>query len=222
LASLQQRGLAASTRNNRYRALHLFFRWVTDEGYLSQTPLVNISPPKVPRVLVPIFCKEHVEGLLGLCPPSTFVGARDRLLVLMLLGTGIRLEEATRLRLKDVDLTHECVKVLGKGAKERKVYLSKTILRALLRYMALRKPEPEALWLSEERRPLTRRGIQTILYKLGKRAEITGVRVSAHTFRHTFAVNFLRAGGTLRHLQEILGHANMDALEAIPKLSSGR
>jgi len=164
-----------------------------------------IRPPKVPRKVVQVFTREHIERLLSLCPPVNLLIARNRAILLMLLGTGLRRFELARLELEDVDLAHECVKVMGKGQKERRVYLARAIIRALLGYIAFRKDNKPCLWVSEEGRPLESNGIRLAVYRLQKRAGIQGVRISSHTFRHTFAVNALRAGISLRHLQAIGG-----------------
>ncbi len=213
LVHLQERGLQAVTRNWHYRCLHMFFEWLRREGTTDKSPLDPIKPPRVPRKVVQTCTKDHIERLLSLCAPTTFLGARDRAILLMFLGTGLRRHELAGLRLQDVDLNQECVKVMGKGAKERRVYLSKLIVKALLTYMSFRKDHLDFLWVSEEGRLLESNGIRLAVYRLQKRAGIQGVRISSHTFRHTFAVNALRAGISLRHLQAIGGWANMRPLE---------
>ena len=213
LVHLQERGLQPVTRNWHYRCLHMFFEWLRREGTTDKSPLDPIKPPRVPRKVVQTCTRDHIEKLLSLCPSTTFLGARDHAILLMFLGTGLRRHELASLRLQDVDLNQECVKVMGKGAKERRVYLCKPIVKALLSYMAFRKDHLDFLWVSEEGRPLESNGIRLAVYRLQKRAGIQGVRISSHTFRHTFAVNALRAGISLRHLQAIGGWANMRPLE---------
>lgn len=213
LAHLQEKGLAKSTINTKYRALSSFVSWCLAEGIIQDSPLKNISAPKVGKPAIPIFKPEHIKALLFLCPPNRLWGARDRAIVLTLLHTGIRRGELCSLRLEDVDFNREEIQVTGKGDRARRVYLSPEAQKAILSYLRLRLDNCPMLFSSLDGRPLSGNAVQCLLADLGKTAGVTGVRCSAHTFRHTFAVNFLRAGGSLRHLQEILGHASMEPLE---------
>jgi len=214
LAHLQEKGLAKSTINTKYRALSSFVSWCLAEDIIHDSPLKNISPPKVGRPAIPTFKPEHIKALLLLCPPNRLWGARDRAIILTLLHTGIRRGELCSLRLEDVDFNREEIEVRGKGDKARRVYLSPEAQKAILGYRRLRRDNCPMLFGSLDGRPLSGNAVQCLLADLGKMAGITGVRYSAHTFRHTFAVNFLRAAGSLRHLQEILGHASMEPLES--------
>jgi site-specific recombinase XerD len=214
LAYLQDKGDQKGTVNNRFRALRAFFNWCVAEGYIEASPLRNIRAPSLGKPLVPIFRSEHIDMMLSFCPPNRFWGARDRALVLTFLATGVRLAEMAGLMLADIDWGNQRIKVRGKGDKERKIYLSPAAQKALLRYLSYRRDGLPHLWVTEERdRPLTAHGIQLVLHRLRERTGIKGVRLSAHTFRHTFAVNLLRAGVSLRHLQEIMGHSSMKPLE---------
>jgi len=213
LANLQNRGLSKATINNRFRALSSFVSWCIGEGIISDSPLRNIRAPSVGRTVLPIFAPDHVRAMLYLCPPNTWWGARDRAIILTLLHTGIRLSELVGLRLEDVDLDREEIKVRGKGDKERKVYLDRDAQRAILSWLRQRKDSGDSLFISRKAEPLTANAVKQLFFDLGRRSKINGVRCSAHTFRHTFAVNFLKAGGSLRHLQEIMGHTSMKPLE---------
>lgn len=90
LAHLQEKGLAKSTINTKYRALSSFVSWCLAESIIKDSPLMNISPPKVGKPVIPIFKPEHIKALLFLCPPNCLWGARDRAIILTLLHTGIR------------------------------------------------------------------------------------------------------------------------------------
>jgi len=213
LADLQNRRLSKATVNNRFRALSSFVSWCIGEGIISDSPLRNIRTPSVGRTIVPVFTPDHVRAMLYLCPPNTWRGARDRAIILTLLHTGIRLSELVGLGLQDIDFDREEIKVHGKGDKERKVYLARDAQKAILAWLRQRKDGCDSLFVSRHGAPLTANAVKQLFFDLGRRSNISGVRCSAHTFRHTFVVNFLRAGGTLRHLQEILGHASMKPLE---------
>ncbi len=213
LAYIQATGVSKSTLNNRFRALRAFLNWCVAEGIIDRSPMSNIRTPSVGSILIPVFSPMHVKALLYLCPPNTWWGARDRAIILTLLYTGIRLSELTGLMLEDVNLAQDCVKMLGKGDKERTIYLAPEAQQAILRYIRHREDGLPYLWLSQCGVQLTPNAVQQLIRDLGRKAGIKGVRCSAHTFRHTFAVNFLKAGGSLRHLQEIMGHTSMKPLE---------
>ena len=213
LAHLQGRGLAKNSVNDKYRALSSYISWCLAEGIIKESPLKNIKPPTVGKPLVPVFQPEHTRALLRLCPPNTLWGARDRAIILTLLHTGVRRGELVGLSKEDIDLQRDTIKVTGKGEKARRVYIAPEAQKAIVGYLRRRKDQCESLFATLDGRPITGKAIQCMLEDLGKHAGIRGVRVSAHTFRHTFAINFLRAGGSLRHLQEILGHSSMEPLE---------
>jgi site-specific recombinase XerD len=213
LASLQTRGLGKATINNRFRAFSSFISWSIGEGIINDTPLKNIRAPSVGKTVIPIFNADHVGAMLYLCPPNTWWGSRDRAIILTLLQTGVRLSELCGLTVTDVNFNQEDIKVKGKGNKERRVYLDKEAQRAIVGWLRHRTDNSEALFVSRFGIPLSPNAIKQLLHDLGQRANIKDVRCSAHTFRHTFAVSFLKAGGSLRHLQEIMGHTSMKPLE---------
>jgi site-specific recombinase XerD len=213
LAHLQDRGLSKNSINGKYRAVSSFVSWCLAEGIIKNSPLKNIKAPSMGRPLIPIFRQQHLKALLWLCPPNTLWGARDRAIILTLLHTGIRRGELVAIKKTDVDLNRDVITVTGKGTKTREVYLAPEAQGAILRYLRLRPDDCESLFATRDGRPITGNALQSMLADLGKRANIKDVRVSAHTFRHTFAVNFLRSGGSLRHLQEVMGHASMAPLE---------
>lgn len=214
LAHIQETGVSKSTLNSRFRALRAFFNWCVAEAIVDRSPMSNIHTPSVGRIVIPVFSPEHVKALLYLCPPNTWWGARDRAIILTLLHTGVRLSELTGLELSDLYFTSDCVRVRGKGDKERTIYLAPEPQQAILRYLRHRSDDATHLGLSRQGMRLTSNAVQQLIRDLGRKAGLKGVRCSAHTFRHTFAVNFLKAGGSLRHLQEIMGHTSMKPLEA--------
>jgi len=132
-----------------------------------------------------LFKPEHIGRLLILCAHScsSFLGCRDKAIILTFLDTGLRLSELASVQLKDIDFDRETIKVMGKGAKERLVRIGKRTQKALLRYRLQRNDNLDCLWLTEARKPLQARGIQQMIERLGKRADVTNVRCSVHTLR---------------------------------------
>jgi len=210
LLSMRERGLAASTLNAYYRALNTFFVWLVAEGINSSNPMHNIKPPRVPKQTVKPFSDSDISRLLKLTADSKFLQVRNRVMILLFLDTGIRLAESAGIQLPDIDFDHETIRIWGKGSKERLVPMGQTTQRALLKYLLMRRDEFPCLWVNEERRPLTHRGVQITIKKLCHRAEITDARPGPHTFRHTFAITYLRNGGDLFTLQVQMGHSTLE------------
>ncbi len=186
-----------NTVNNRFRALRAFLNWSVAEGIIGQSPMRNIRAPFVGRPVIPVFTAEHVKALLYLCPPNTWWGARDRVIILTLLHTGVRLSELAGITLQDMDLVHDTIRVRGKGDKQRTIYLAPEVQRAILQYLRHRTDQDEHLWISRYGDQLSSGAIRQMIRDLGVRAQVKGVRCSTHKFRHTFAVNFLRSGGEI-------------------------
>lgn len=204
-----EEGLSPSTIHIYYRGLKTFFNWLVAEDFLAKSPMANIRAPRIPKLIIKPFSRQDIDNLLLLCSASTFLDQRNRAIILVFLDTGIRLAEMAGIQLPDVSFDHETIRIMGKGAKERVVRIGKTAQKALLKYLLSRDDRHPCLWVTEERKPLTRDGIKIMVKRLCFRAEITDAKPGAHTFRHTFAINFLRNGGDVFSLQIILGHATL-------------
>lgn len=208
LLKLQDTCQRVSVYNN-YRAIKRFFAWMVEEGTLKQSPMSSIRLRKPPDKIIQPFKPAQIQDLLLLCDDSKFLGARNRAIILSLLDTGLRLSELANIQIRDIDFDRETIKVMGKGAKERVVRVGKRAQKAILRYLLMRNDGLPCLWVSEERRPLTHWGIELMINKLGKRAGFSGVRCSAHTFRHTSATQSLRNGAGLQEVKCLLGHSTL-------------
>jgi site-specific recombinase XerD len=130
-------------------------------------------------------------------------------MILILLDTGLRLSEISNIKLRDIDLDRETIRVMGKGAQERLVRIGKTTQKALMRYILVRTDDYEELWISQEHKPMTIAGIQIILRRLCNRAEITDAKRGPHSFRHTAATACLRNGMPETYVQTLLGHRDL-------------
>lgn len=207
LLGIQQRCKPVSV-HGYYGCVCRFFNWLVQEGILKESPMVRMRPPKYPKELVKPFKVEDINRLLTLCD-DTFLGWRNRAIILTFLDTGLRLSELANIQLADLDFDREAIKVMGKGAKERLVRISKATQKAILKYWRQRKDDLPCLWLTEERGPLQARGVQQMIERLGKRAGLSNVRCSPHTFRHTFAIMALQNGIGEFNLQWLLGHSTL-------------
>ena len=191
-----------------YGTINRFFNWLVEEGIIEQNPMCRMHPPRVPRELVKPFKPQEIGDLVALCD-KTFLGTRNRAIILTFLDTGLRLSELANIQLEDMDLDREIIKVMGKGAKERLVGIGKETQKAVLKYLLQRNDGLSCLWVTEERRPMQAGGIQIMIRRLGKRAGLTGVRCSPHTFRHSFATSSLKNGANVFEVQALLGHSTL-------------
>ena len=145
-------------------------------------------------------------------------------MILVLLDTGLRASELVGLAVSDVNLDDGLLKVYGKGNKERVVPIGARVQRALWKYLQRHRPQPAnplcpILFLTASGRPITVDRLRTIIKKYASKAGIEGVRCSPHTFRHTFAVSYLRNGGDIFSLQRILGHSSLDIVRIYVNLA---
>jgi len=191
-----------------YGVVNRFFNWLIQEGVIEQSPLSRMHPPRIPREIIQPFTADYIERMLMLCDGS-FLGCRNRAIILTFLDTGLRLSEMANIKLSDIDFGREIIKVMGKGSRERLVRIGKETQRSLLKYLLQRSDSLPGLWVTEERRPMKAGGIQTVVRRLGQRIGIKGIRCSPHTFRHTFGTSALRHGADVRDVQSLLGHSTL-------------
>jgi integrase/recombinase XerD len=148
-------------------------------------------------------------------------------MLLLMLDSGIRVSEAVNIDLGHINLAEGYIKISGaKGGKERIVPIGSLVQRTLWKYMNNSRCQPltekvTRLFLSQKGLPLTRNGIQQMVRRCGSRAGLTGVRCSPHTFRHTFAKNYLLNGGDIFSLQKILGHSSLASVRLYVNLFAG-
>jgi integrase/recombinase XerD len=205
---------AASSVARRTASLRAFYSYLVREGARDDDPAARLRTPKLPADLPRVLSVEEVQELLAKVVPAGPLGQRDLAALELLYGCGLRVSELLGLREGDVDLEGGLVRCVGKGDKERVVPMGAAAGAALGRYLrdgrrallrGRRRPE---VFLNHRGGPLTRQGIDYILRRILKRADMLG-RASAHTFRHSFATHLLAAGADLRSVQEMLGHANV-------------
>lgn len=210
----QEKPLSPQTIRGYHRAIRTFFSWLKREEIIDKDPSKRIRRPKAPQTVVQSFSAEQVKRLLSTTDRGRPLGYRDYCILLLLLDTGIRLSELSRLVLSDLHLEAGYIQVYGKGSKERLVPIGKKVRKTIWHYRARFRPEPawpeiEHVFLTYDGRPFRNQGIYAMIRRRGEQAGIKGVRCSPHTFRHTFAVNYLRNGGDVFSLQRILGHSSL-------------
>jgi integrase/recombinase XerD len=227
LASMRADGLSPATIARRLAAVRTYFRHLVLIGRMEENPAASLEPPRrprrLPRVLSPAETERLIEAAAGTAPRAL----RDRALVELLYGAGLRVSEAVGLERRGVDLEERIVRVLGKGGKERLVPLGRPAAEAVRRYLALGRPHldrrhrPE-LFLNARGGPLTRAGAFLILRRLAAKAGLEPERVHPHLLRHSFATHLLEGGADLRSVQEMLGHADLGTTERYTHVSDRR
>jgi site-specific recombinase XerD len=198
---------ASSTAKQRYASLQQLFKWLYSEGEIEANPFDRIKKPKIEETPVPIVTKPERAALLRACKDGPkFEQVRDVAVIRTLTNTGMRLSELVGMAVDDVDLDHETVTVLGKGRKLRTISLGANTVAALDRYQRERgrhrlSDRPE--WWLGLRGPLTASGVAQIL---ARRSDAAGLdRIHPHQFRHSFAHEWVRAGGPETDLMRIMG-----------------
>jgi site-specific recombinase XerD len=180
----------------------------------------NVEAPKPDAKVIEVFTEEQLRRLFAACQKEHFpeLVYRDKAILSILLDTGIRANELCSLTLKAMTLTQDesYLKVLGKGRKEREVGIGNKARLAIQRYVhQYRRAAPDYpyVFISRRREEFTPGGLDQLLGKLERWSGISGVRCSAHTFRHTFAVNYLLHGGDIYALSRLLGHGDTKTTE---------
>ncbi|WP_297062527.1 site-specific tyrosine recombinase/integron integrase [Thermococcus sp.] len=212
LARLRREGYSNRSLNLVVQALRSYFRF---EGYDEEAE--KLKPPKVPRSLPKALTREEVKRLLSVIPP---IKKRDRLIVLLLYGAGLRVSELCNLKKGDVDLERNLIVVRGgKGAKDRVVPIPAFLGDAIREYLESREDESEYLLVEERRREKDRLSPKTVWYLLRKYGNKAGVEVTPHRLRHSFATHMLERGVDIRAIQELLGHSNLSTTQIYTKVT---
>jgi integrase/recombinase XerD len=227
IADLRAAGLAASTIARRLAAARAFFRHRVLIGAAGENPAADVALPRrarrLPRTLSPGEAERLIEAASGTTPRDL----RDRALVELLYGAGLRVSEAVGLERGGVDLDERLVRSIGKGGKERIVPLGRSAAEALRRYLGRGRPfldrrhRPE-LFLNAQGGALTRAGAFLILKRLADKAGLEPGRVHPHLLRHSFATHLLEGGADLRSVQEMLGHADLATTELYTHVTDRR
>jgi integrase/recombinase XerD len=227
LAELRAAGLAPATISRRVAAIRSFFRHQLLLGARGDNPAAELSLPRRNRTLPRTLSAAEAERLIEAANGTTPRALRDRALVELLYGAGLRVSEAVSLQKSSVDLEARLVRCVGKGSKERVVPVGRQAAQALRRYLARGRPfldsrhRPE-LFLNAKGGGLTRAGAFLILRRLAATAGLEPDRVHPHLLRHSFATHLLEGGADLRSVQEMLGHADLATTELYTHVTDRR
>jgi len=212
--TLKDAGLAGSSIRRAISALRSWFRILVAEGVVTKDPTERLDAPKIWRTLPEVLTVDEVSRLLAAPGLDERLAFRDRAMLELAYGAGLRVSEWIGLAMRDVLLEDGLLRVLGKGNKERLVPIGRSAIGAVAVYARELRPVLErgqgqgVLFLSGQGKPLSRMGAWKILRKYVEMAGITKP-VSPHTLRHSFATHLLEGGADLRAVQEMLGHADI-------------
>lgn len=220
--SLRQ-GKKASSVSRTLACLRSFFRFLYREGIVETNPARLVPNPKKGRALPEFLSVDEAFDLVETPEGVGFREVRDRAVLELLYGSGLRISELTGLRIDDLDLKEGIVRVKGKGSKERIVPVGTKAKEALKDYLverALLRSNSPYLFLNHKGRKMTERGLRDVVYRYAKKAGLAG-KVSPHTLRHSFATHLLQSGADIRDIQELLGHSSISATQVYTHIDLG-
>lgn len=211
--------LAATSLARNLSSIRMLHRFMINEGYAQKDVTENIDSPKLPQRLPKILDIDDIEAIFAEIDIENDAGVRDRAMLELLYGSGLRISELLSLRLPSVLLNEGWIRVFGKGAKERivpfgdesGVWLEKYI-RHVRPLLAANIKAEDIIFLNRLGGPLSRMGVWKIIQKYAKLAMIEK-DVSPHVFRHSFATHLLEGGADLRAVQEMLGHSDISTTQ---------
>lgn len=229
ISSLAKKNLSARSINRIISCLRGYYRFKIRYGLAQSNPFTNFRLLKTDKWLPQFLVEDEIKQLFEV-KVNSFWGLRDQMLVEFLYSTGCRVSEMTAINIGDLNLKNGSVRVLGKGNKERVVYLGRKALELLHAYLQGRKelklsvPAAEdalALFINQRGRRLSDRGARLIITRLVRKAFLAK-NISPHTLRHTFATHLLNRGADIRIVQELLGHAYLATTQVYTHLNVER
>jgi len=222
LAILNNSGLQRRSIARKVAALKSFFRFLGQQGVVDSNPMLTIKTPKFDKKLPEFIPLQYIDELLDLPPNNNFEGIRDRLILELFYGTGIRLTELLNLNLSNLMIDEKLIRVFGKGSKERVVPIGNIAIERLKKYLSVRTqcalPNTEELFVLKSGKKMYPMAIQRIVGKyLQKIAEIK--KKSPHVLRHSFATHLMNQGADIRAVKDLLGHENLSTTQIYTHIS---
>lgn len=233
MAMLRTRGLAAASTKRSMVAVRNLHRYLAVEADATVDPGMHVELPRPPESIPKALTEAEVESVLGQVHGVTAPDYRDRAILEVLYGTGVRISELCGLSLSDVDLDDAMARVVGKGDKERLVPIGRMARQAIAEWLGpqgrprleprkwRRRGDAEALFLNQRGGRLTRQGAWGVVRKHATSAGLAE-RVHPHVFRHSCATHMLDHGADIRTVQELLGHASLTTTQIYTKVSTDR
>jgi integrase/recombinase XerD len=233
VAELRASGLAPATVARAVVAVRSLHRFLAEEGHAARDPGARVETPRVPAGLPKALSEPEVDALLGAVVGDDPTARRDRAILEVLYGTGLRISELVGLRLGDLDLESALLRAFGKGAKERVVPVGRPAVAALGSWLGpggrpalvperwARRSDADAVFLNRRGGRLTRQGAWLVVKRWGAEVGLEA-RLTPHVLRHSCATHMLDHGADLRSVQELLGHASVSTTQVYTKVSAER
>lgn len=227
LLALEKKNYSRRSIARKLSAARSYFRYLMREKEVGQNPFQNLVTPKLPRKLPNFLYPEEMKSLLDAPETDKLAGLRDRAILEVIYGTGIRVIEVARLNLANVDFEEGEIRVFGKGSKERIVVFGSHAGRAMKEYLAKARPallfgaKTNAFFLGRRGTRLSTRQVERLILFYAKKAGIHK-KVTPHTLRHSFATHLLEGGADLRMVQELLGHVSLSTTQVYTHVTKER
>lgn len=230
---LRDEGRASSSLKRALVSVRGLHRFLAEEQDGRADPAAELEVPKVPKGLPKALSEEEVASLLAAVVGDDAIARRDRAILEVLYGTGLRISELVGLSLSDLDLDAGLLRAFGKGAKERIVPLGRFATAALVAWLAdggrptlepqrwARRGDAEALFLNTRGGRLSRQGAWIVVRRVGEQVGLSG-RLTPHVLRHSCATHMLDHGADIRTVQELLGHASISTTQVYTLVSTER
>ena len=225
LGFLYEKKLSASSMRRKLSTLSSFFRFLCREGHLKNNVVKSIPAPKIENKLPTFLSVDEMFRLIDLPQGDGFLVIRDRAMLELFYNTGLRISELVSLKIGDIDLVTQTLKVLGKGNKERLLPFGRKCVEALENYKKARtnkivplKINTDFLFLNNRGKGISTRGVRKIIGKYVTTGNFPG-KVSPHSIQHSFATHLLESGADLRSIQELLGHASLSTTQKYTHLT---
>lgn len=216
---IKEFGLSGTSSARYFSSLKGFFLFLIKNKYILKNPIEKISSPKLSKKLPSVLDVSEVEKILSQPDISDKLGLRDKAILELFYACGTRVSELINLKVNDLFLSDEIIRVLGKGNKERLIPIGSSAINWINEYLKLSRPllmkksrSENYLFLNSRSSKLSRMGIWKIIDRYVKEAGIEK-EVHPHTFRHSFATHLLEGGADLRAVQEMLGHADISTTQ---------
>lgn len=222
-------GRKSTTRARRNVAIRMFLKFLKERRYIRSNPAELLDPPKKAKALPRVLSEEETFLILDKVDGTDPRSLRDRAMLEVMYGCGLRVSELCALKLEDIVADGEVLRVLGKGSKERVVPIGKAAGRAVTAYLASARdvftkgdPSVREVFVTRLKKPFTRQAVFKLIRERALAVGIAPERISPHVLRHCFASHMLQHGADIRAIQELLGHADIGTTQVYTHVDAAR
>lgn len=223
LGTMMRHGMSSRSVGRKLASLRSFYNYLHRRDIIESNPTAGLTTPKIEKRLPAFLREEEIVAAMDSIPDETLLDLRDKAVLELFYGTGIRLAELVHLDVGDLDFESRSLRVLGKGNKERILPLGKKLIATLLAYLDKRKSDDSQesatpLFINKDGKRMSRRGVQL---RVNKRLRDVSEKkkLSPHVLRHTFATHLLDRGADLEAVKELLGHSSLSTTQVYTHLT---